>query len=195
MDVAEAHLSKVGYMGVSLEEIAREVGVSKAALYYHFPEGKEEMFVEIGHRSLARVRKGLERAMSGAGDGAGKLRAVARWLMAERESGRPMSELRDMARFVDEGHRAELAESFYGDHYAPIRRVVAAAVESGEFREDDPDFLTWAFLGLASGMLDVGGVPESAASEAGSSASPRLSLSGDEAADRMVDLFLKGALQ
>ena len=195
MDIAEAHLSKVGYMGISLEEVAREVGVSKAALYYHFPGGKEELFVAIGHRSLARVREGLERAMSGATDGAGKLRSVARWLMAERERGRPMSELRDMARFVGEGHRAELAESFYADHYAPIRRVVASAVESGEFRDDDPDFLTWAFLGLASGMLDVGSMPDSAAAEAGSSASPRPSLSGAEAADRMVDLFLNGALQ
>jgi AcrR family transcriptional regulator len=132
MDVAEAYLSKVGYMGVSLGEVAREVDVSKAALYYHFPGGKEELLVGIGHRALARVREGLERAMAEADDGAGKLRAVAGWLMAERQSGRPMSELRDMARFVDEEHRAELAERFYADHYAPIRRVVASAIESGE---------------------------------------------------------------
>jgi AcrR family transcriptional regulator len=71
MDVAEVHLLKVGYMGVSLEEVASEVGVSKAALYYHFPAGKEQLFVRIGHRSLARVREGLERAMAGTADGAG----------------------------------------------------------------------------------------------------------------------------
>ena len=114
--------------------------------------------------------------------------------MAERESGRPMSELRDMARFVDEEHRAELAERFYADHYAPMRRVIAAAVESGWFRSD-PDFLTWAFLGLASGMLDVQGVPDSAAQASSTSAPSRLSLGGAAAADRMVDLFLNGALQ
>ena len=45
--------------------------MSKAALYYHFPGGKEELFVRIGHRSLARVREGLERAMAGTADGAG----------------------------------------------------------------------------------------------------------------------------
>jgi AcrR family transcriptional regulator len=140
MDVAEAYLSKVGYMGVSLGEVAREVDVSKAALYYHFPGGKEELLVGIGHRALARVREGLERAMAEADDGAGKLRAVAGWLMAERQSGRPMSELRDMARFVDEEHRAELAERFYADHYAPIRRVVASAIESGESPRRRPRF-------------------------------------------------------
>lgn len=187
MDVAEAHLNRVGYKGISLEDVARDVGVSKAALYYHFPGGKEELFVEIGHRSLARVREGLDRVISDATGGAEKLRAVARWLMAERESGRPMGELRDMARFVDEEHRAGLAEGFYGSYYAPIRRVIASAVESGEFRGDDPDFLTWAFLGLASGMLDVQGVPDA-------SAPSRLSL-GAAAADRMADLFLNGVLR
>jgi hypothetical protein len=40
MDVAEAQLLKIGYMGISLEEVASEVGVSKAALYYHFPGPK-----------------------------------------------------------------------------------------------------------------------------------------------------------
>ena len=40
MDVAEMHLGGSGYLGISLEEVAREVGVSKPALYYHFPQGK-----------------------------------------------------------------------------------------------------------------------------------------------------------
>jgi AcrR family transcriptional regulator len=41
MDVAEKHLGGSGYLGVSLEEVVKEVGGSKPALYYHFPEGKE----------------------------------------------------------------------------------------------------------------------------------------------------------
>ncbi len=87
-----------------------------------------------------------------------------------------MNELRGVANFVDERHKAALAEGFYGSLYGPIRRAIASAVESGEFRQNDPDFLTWAFLGLASGMLDVR--DRSAASA--------------EAADRMVELFLDG---
>ena len=187
MDVAEAHLAKAGYMGVSLEDIAREAGVSKPALYYHFPGGKAELFVEISHRALGRMRAGLDRAMAAEEDGANKLRAAARWLMAEREAGNPMNELRDVAKFVGERHRMGLAEGFRGSLYGPIRRAVARAVESGEFREDDPDFLTWAFLGLASGMLDVRGMPP-----AGSPAPRPAPAASAEAADRMVELFLDG---
>lgn len=189
MDVAEAHLAEVGYMGISLEGIAREVGVSKPALYYHFLEGKEELFVAIAHRSLRRVREGLERAVSTADDGAGKLRAVARWIMAERERGHPLAELDDVSRFVAERHHAALTEGFHDSLYLPIRRIVGSAVESGEFRNGDPDFLTWSFLGLASGMLDV------ERTTFNSPVLPAISTDADDVADGMMDLFLNGVRQ
>ncbi len=188
MDVAESHLAGGGYLGVSLEEVAKEVGVSKPALYYHFPEGKEELFVEIVHRSLRHIREGLERAMAGPEDGAGKLREAARWLMAGEDRVEHMGELRGVANFVAEQHQAGMAEGFYGSLYMPIRRTISAALESGEFRNNDPDFLTWAFLGIAAGMMDVQHVP---------SGLPALAAAVGEdgqTADRMVDLFLEGAL-
>lgn len=194
MDVAEARLAEVGYLGVSLEEVAREVGVSKPALYYHFPGGKEELFVGISHRALRITRENLERVMSGPTDGAGRLHAAARWLMDEHERGRPMGELRDLNKFVAEEHHAGLAEGFYGALFGPIRRTIASAVESGEFREEfDPDFLTWSFLGLALGMMDVGNVQTGLPGDdsPGTPTAP----GGEGSADRMVDLFLDGALK
>jgi hypothetical protein len=47
MDVAETHLGGAGYLGVSPAEVASEVGVSKPALYYLFPRGKDEFFVAL----------------------------------------------------------------------------------------------------------------------------------------------------
>lgn len=191
MDVAEARLAEAGYLGVSLEEVAKEVGVSKPALYYHFPGGKEELFVEIAHRALRQMRDSLERAVSGPGSGAERLHAAARWLMDEHARGRPMGELRDLVKFVAEEHHAGLAAGFYGSLFGPIRRTIAAAVESGEFRaEFDPDFLTWSFLGLALGMMDVGDVPTGADAPETPTAP-----GGEGTADRMVDLFLDGALK
>lgn len=188
MDVAEAHLIKKGYLGVSLEEIAREVGVTKPALYYHFSGGKEQLFVEITHRSLRRAREGLEREMSAEESGAGKLRAAARWLMADRDRGRAMGELKDIADRVGEEYRAGLNEGFFADLYNPIHRAIASAVESGEFRDDDPEFLTWAFLSLASGMMEVEDMP--------AQITPGTDQSGGErTAEEMVGLFLNGVLK
>jgi AcrR family transcriptional regulator len=187
MDVAEAHLGEGGYLGVSLEEVAREVGVSKPALYYHFPDGKEELFVAIAHRALGQHREGLERAISSAGDGAGRLRAIARWLMSERSREHPMAELRNVGNFMNERHRAELAAAFFGSLYAPIHRVISSAVESGEFRKHNPEFLTWAFLSLLSGMLEVEEIPSGAPV-------PDTAATGETMPDATVDLFIKGVL-
>ena len=187
MDVAEMHLGGSGYLGVSLEEVAREVGISKPALYYHFPQGKEELFVAIAHRALAHHREGLERAMAGHEAGADKLRAVARWLMSESNQDHPMDELRDLARFVSAQHQAELAEGFFGSLYGPIHRAISSAVESGEFSENSPEFLTWAFLGLLSGMLQVNNTPAG-------SALPEVTRTAEGIADRTSNLFLNGVL-
>src|SRR5215472_17045342 len=43
---AELFLAK-GYKGVSMKEIAEAVQVTSAALYYHFPKGKEELFTTM----------------------------------------------------------------------------------------------------------------------------------------------------
>src|SRR6266516_6606048 len=36
-----------GYKGVSMKEIADVVQVTSAALYYHFPKGKEDLFTKM----------------------------------------------------------------------------------------------------------------------------------------------------
>jgi len=187
MNVAETHLGLGGYLGVSLEEIAREVGISKPALYYHFPQGKVELFVAIAHRALEHHREGLERAIAAHDSGATKLRAVARWFMSESKGDHPMDELRDLTRFVSEQHQLELAEGFFGSLHKPIHRAISSAVESGEFSENSPEFLTWAFLSLLSGMLQVNNTPSR-------SPLPEATRTAEGMADRTVDLFLNGVL-
>jgi AcrR family transcriptional regulator len=58
-------LGKGGCLRVSLEEVARDVGVSKPALYFHFLEGNEELFVAIAHRALEQYRAELAAAFFG----------------------------------------------------------------------------------------------------------------------------------
>lgn len=184
MDVAESHLVLHGYLGISLEAIAGEVGITKPALYYHFPEGKEQLFVEVAHRSLRHIKAGLEGEIGRHESGAGRLEAATRWLMEQGERGHPMNEMRDVARFASDEHAEALSEGFYGAIYGPIHGVIASAVASGEFREGDPRLMTWAYLGLASGMLDMHDGPSAGPGEPG----------GAGMADEMARIFLEGAL-
>ena len=96
-----------------------------------------------------------------------------------------MDELRDLTRFVSEQHQVELAEGFFGSLYGPLHRAISSAVESGEFSENSPEFLTWAFLSLLSGMLQVNTAP------AGPTL-PEATRTPEGMADCTVDLFLDG---
>ncbi|BCD67250.1 TetR/AcrR family transcriptional regulator [Nitratiruptor sp. YY09-18] len=46
LQVAANHFSKFGYNGVSLDAIAKEVGISKAAIYYHFKD-KDDLYEAV----------------------------------------------------------------------------------------------------------------------------------------------------
>jgi AcrR family transcriptional regulator len=55
-----ALFSDRGYNGVSMSEIANSVGITKAALYYHFTD-KEELFLEAVVTKTASLATALER--------------------------------------------------------------------------------------------------------------------------------------
>ena len=47
LEVASKLFLEQGYDGTSVQQIANEVGCTKAALYYHFKDGKEEILQEM----------------------------------------------------------------------------------------------------------------------------------------------------
>src|SRR5213592_2202158 len=59
-------LSK-GYRGVSMKMLAEAVEVTSAALYYHFPKGKEELFITmIRSVFVDEGVGGIDQALAGA---------------------------------------------------------------------------------------------------------------------------------
>ena len=65
-----------GYHGLSIREIAAAVGVSKAALYYHFRD-KEQLFLAILQANLDQVAALIDQAVAGAEHTGDQIRAVA----------------------------------------------------------------------------------------------------------------------
>jgi TetR/AcrR family transcriptional regulator, cholesterol catabolism regulator len=52
LEVARELFLSRGYKGVSMKDVAEEVQVSSAALYYHFPDGKQDLFFNIVQKML-----------------------------------------------------------------------------------------------------------------------------------------------
>jgi len=66
LETARAQLARYGPRKMSLADVARALGVSKAALYHHFPGGKHEILEAVldaeGDRILARMRAAVGEA-------------------------------------------------------------------------------------------------------------------------------------
>ncbi|OPY28502.1 MAG: DNA-binding transcriptional repressor AcrR [Methanocella sp. PtaU1.Bin125] len=67
LDAALKVFSKKGYATTTLDDIAKEAGVTRGAIYWHFKGGKAEIFTEILNKGFERVNILLERLMAEGG--------------------------------------------------------------------------------------------------------------------------------
>lgn len=71
-----------GFKGVSMKDIADVVQVKPAALYYHFPHGKEEVFVEILSQVVTEATEQALQALASAADFRERLTLLTESLLA-----------------------------------------------------------------------------------------------------------------
>src|SRR3954452_10373510 len=76
LDVAERLLQVRGYNGFSYGDVAAELGITRAALHYHF-RGKAELGLALVGRYAARFGAALAELDRAAPDAAAKLRGYA----------------------------------------------------------------------------------------------------------------------
>ena len=77
LDAARRVLLKKGIAATTLDAVAREVGLSKAALYYYFPS-KDALFFELIFEILESHARAVHDSVASASNGADALRAIVR---------------------------------------------------------------------------------------------------------------------
>lgn len=152
LDAAEALFMDRGYSAITLRDIADELGIKQASLYYHFPAGKEQIFVAMAERLFERHRDGLEQALAGAAhDLAAQLRAVAHWFSSQPPV-KMLGMLHADIPALSSDHVDHLQAMAREAMYLPLRRAFVAAQERGEIRRTHPDLLAGSFLWLMDGL-------------------------------------------
>lgn len=153
LNSAEQLFQERGYTAVSMRDIADSLAMRQASLYYHVPEGKEQLYVEAATRNLRRHQVGIGEAIS-ATEGQEletRLWAVAHWFMNNAPL-RLLSMLEtDMAALSAE-HADQLTRQAYRALFAPIAGLFAEAQQRGEIRAIAPAQLAGYFLSLMDGI-------------------------------------------
>lgn len=147
--------SKRGYAAVTLRDIAAEVGIHHASLYYYVKGGKEQLFIEVMERSFHHHREGLTQAIADAGDDLRKqLYAVARWFASQPPLSIGRMGEADM-RVIDHQEAERLMMLAYDSLRTPILAVLERAEAAGEITASDLDAAAMALVSLAQSVHDI----------------------------------------
>lgn len=182
-----ARLAAQGYLGVSLDAVAVDVGVRKASLYHHFPDGKEALYREAALAYVEHESRRVADALRGAETLEQRLVGLA-LLQGEPAAAGPDlgQQVFDATRHVSDDTRTVVSATYCAELIDPVVALMREAVESGELA-GDAEFLAWSFLHLAQGIQpmpdDVALPPEQRGARP----------AADDQARAVVRLFLEGA--
>jgi TetR/AcrR family transcriptional regulator, cholesterol catabolism regulator len=173
---AEKLFTERGYTSVKLKDIAEELGVQQAALYYHV-KSKEELYVEAITRSMERHNIGLERArVEAAKDISSQMNAVARWLLSQAPLDLSRIARSDLPA-LSKATQLTFAEKGDTMLVKPIRDMLNEAYERGEIRYMDTKIMASVFLTVIDNIHDV---------------HQHKGLSKEVLAKEIIELFLNG---
>ena len=133
--VAEQLFSDRGYKAVTLRDIADELGIRQASLYHHFPNGKEELFIEVTERAMLRHAEGMRATIADAPeDLESQLQAIARWMLSQPPVDMARMVRSDMVE-IDEVQRHRLMQTALRSLLLPIEAVFDRGIEREGLRD------------------------------------------------------------
>ncbi len=178
LDAAETLFMKRGYNAIALRDIADALGIKQASLYYHFPQGKEELYVAVAERAFARHFAGMAAALQGSDTLEEQLNGVATWFGTQ-----PRMCLMGMVHAdlpaLQPDHTNSVTQAAFLGLYRPLVELFSQAQAQGEIGGSSPHMLAGAFLALLDGLAIGSTMPNA----------PQR----PEMAVELISLFLNGA--
>jgi outer membrane protein TolC len=142
---ARQQFARFGYAGASMSQIAEAAGVTKAALYYHFP-AKAALFRETAQHILASLRRGVTEKAEGIEDPLARLRALIHAHLDQFMERRDLIVPLYAMMFLPE-EATDISHDTPNDCDNPVRDAMAACAREGLLEEDQVDDLATLLLG------------------------------------------------
>ena len=151
-----------GYRGIAMRQIAEAVGVTKAALYYHFSD-KEELFVAVMERHLLELGVFLRRSEASGVSCRAQIAALVLHILGQPVEIRSLLRLASQEAIqLSEGQRTRLLQIYHEQFIGQISALMAEGMRRGEFRAMPPGVATWSLLGMLYPYFHVNPAPGNA---------------------------------
>jgi AcrR family transcriptional regulator len=152
--ITEAAQRRFGIYGLektSMREIASDLGISKASLYYYFPD-KEHLYVHVVEKEHDEFIKNLRRNME---QSEFPEQMIRNFVETRMELFRTFLNLSRFKMSDIMGFKTLMNESWVRSKAKEIQimsDVLEKGMENGSFREDNPDELAELFIDILRGL-------------------------------------------
>jgi len=148
IETATTMFVRSGYSSVSMREIAASLGVSKAALYYHFAD-KQTLMLAILEGYLLDIQRLIEEQVLPRQTCRERIGSFVRLVFAQPPGTRAIMRLASQeSGKLTPVIRATFLESYHKRFISKVESMLAEGVARGELRNIDPVAATWILLGM-----------------------------------------------
>ncbi len=153
LDAVDALLARYGYKKMTMDDVAREVGIGKGTIYLHFP-GKEELVLAHIDRIATRVADALQKIARSADPPAGRLKRMLAARVLLRFDG-VIHYSQNLSDLLSSVRPALLArrEKHFKIEAREIESVLRAGARSGDLACPDPPAASQTLIDCTNSLL------------------------------------------
>ena len=154
LDAATVVFARSGVHQSSMDDIAREVGLSKGSLYVYF-ESKDDIIAAIQERLLNVDLKALQSFLTASGPASQRLLLLTQHMAQEAERLSPMLSIRYelYAAAVRSASVRQAYEEYFKAHREIVADLIHQGIEGGEFRDTDVQDAAIAVMAVYQGLI------------------------------------------
>ncbi len=137
-----------GYAGLSMRQLAEQVGISKAGLYYHFKD-KEALFLAILTKNLLEIEKSILQFRSTNISAREKIHRIFSSIFALNPEQRAIIRLASQeAERLGPQSRITFRRLYHQKFTAQIQAILQEGMAAGQLRQMDARQAVWILLGM-----------------------------------------------
>jgi len=149
IEVAEKLFFSNGYKATSLQEIADMTKMKPASLYYHFPGGKEEIYVEVLKTRLTKYREQVYTMKEQCENLETFLKSFAHWYIQQPPMNMSLISQMDMPHLTPLAKQTVM-QLVSASIFTPLRETLA--MSSDQIKQFELNRLVGIYISLLSGM-------------------------------------------